>query len=367
MGTGGNTHRIGILGSGNVFGRYVTGMRRYPELDIVRVGDVDAGRAKAAAAEHEIPVWGDDAELYADDSIDIVVNLTPPVHHGRTVITALRAGRHVYVEKPLAATVVEAREVLATAAATGRVVGAAPDTFLGSAGQTARRAVDDGLVGEPIGAALFIGHSKAELWHPDPRFLFQAGGGPVLDMGPYYLAVLVNMLGPIRSVAAASRIGASPRTVTAPSRAVDSIEVTVPTHAAAVFTFASGVLGTAQMSFDVWDSELPHIEVYGTRGTLSLANPNQFDGDVRLRRHADQEWRVLPPVIEPFATPGTPGQRLRGLGVRDLAGAVEGGPHRTNAAFAFHVLEALSAVDESSRTGASVRLDSTCDRPPLMP
>jgi predicted dehydrogenase len=362
LATVGQRHRIGILGSGNIFGRYVAGLSRYPELEIVRVGDIDTTRAKAAAAEHAIPAWGDDADLYADDTVDLVVNLTPPLYHAHTVIRALRAGKHVYVEKPLATTVADARGVLDAAAATGRVVGSAPDTFLGSASQTARRAMDDGLIGDPIGASFFVGHSKAETWHPDPRFLFGPGGGPVLDMGPYYAAILVNVLGPIRSVAAASRIGAPVRTVTSPQRAVDRIEVEVATHAAAVFTFASGVLGTAQLSFDVWDSDLPFIEIYGTEGTLSLANPNHFDGDVRVRRHGAPDWRVLTPVLGLFGAAGTE-QARRGLGVRDLANAIEGGAHRANAGFAFHVLEALSAVDESSRQGALVRLESTCERP----
>lgn len=357
------THRIGILGCGNIFGRYMTGLAKFPELQIVRVGDVDAGRAERAAAEFGLPAWGDDNDLYADESVDIVVNLTPPVHHAATIGAALRAGKHVYVEKPLATTVHDARGVLTTAAASGRVLGSAPDTFLGSASQTARRALDNGLIGEPVGVSMFVGHSKAERWHPDPRFLFRAGGGPVLDMGPYYLAILVNLLGPLRSVAAASRIGAPARTLTAANRAADSVEVEVATHASAVLTFASGVLGTAQLSFDVWDSELPHIEVYGTEGTLSLANPNHFDGDVRVRRHEDESWRVLSPVVDLFGAVGTPEQHRRGLGVRDLADALEGGPHRANAEFAFHVLEALCAVDESSGKGAVVQLDSTCDRP----
>jgi predicted dehydrogenase len=359
----GQPHSVGILGCGNIFGRYLAGLRRYPELRIVRVADVDTDRAGEAAAEFDVPAWGDDADLYADDSVDIVVNLTPPVHHAATITAALRAGRHVYVEKPLATTVPAAREVMAAAAATGRVLGSAPDTFLGSASQTARRALDDGLIGEPVGVSMFVGHSKAERWHPDPRFLFRVGGGPVLDMGPYYVAILVNLLGPIRTVAAASRIGAPVRTLTAPNRAADSVEVEVATHASAVFTFASGVLATAQLSFDVWDSDLPFIEVYGTEGTLSLANPNHFDGDVRVKRHEDDSWRVLEPVIELFGAVGTHEQHRRGLGVRDLADAIEGGPHRANAEFAFHVLEALCAVDDSSGKGTVVQLDSTCDRP----
>ncbi|WP_063727084.1 Gfo/Idh/MocA family protein [Streptomyces sp. RTd22] len=357
------THRIGILGSGNIFGRYVTGLARHPELEIVRVADIDVARAEQAAADHSIPAWGDDTELYADESVDIVVNLTPPVHHARTTIAALEAGKHVYVEKPLATTVEEGRAVLEAAARSGRVLGSAPDTFLGSASQTARKAIDDGLIGTPVGASAFISHSKAETWHPDPRFLFQEGGGPVMDMGPYYFAILVNLLGPVRTVTGSSRIGAERRTVTSPGRAVDSIDVTVPTHAAAVLTFASGAIATMQMSFDIWDTDLPYMEIYGTGGTLSLANPNHFDGEVRLKRHGDASWAVLEPVVGLFGAVGTKEQARRGLGVRDLADAVEGSPHRATGPFAFHVLEAMCAVEEASTQTRVVALDSTCDRP----
>ena len=363
MGTAKQTHRIGVLGSGNIFGRYMTGLARYPELAVVRVGDVDTARAKRAAADHDIPAWGDDTDLYADDGVDIVVNLTPPVHHALTISNALRAGKHVYVEKPLATTVADGHEVLAVARRSGRILGAAPDTFLGSAGQTARKAIDDGLIGTPVGASAFISHSRAERWHPDPRFLFAPGGGPVMDMGPYYFAILVNCLGPIRTVTAASRIGAPQRTVTAPDRVVDTIDVSVPTHAGAVLTFASGVIGTLQMSFEVWDTDLPRMEIYGTEGTLSLANPNEFDGDVRVKRHSDDAWTVLTAVVEPFGAVGTREQHRRGLGVRDLANAVEGGPHRASAPFAFHVLEALCAVEDAAQQATVIQLASTCDRP----
>ncbi|GAA4627895.1 Gfo/Idh/MocA family oxidoreductase [Actinoallomurus vinaceus] len=353
-------HRIGILGCGNIFDRYVTGMARYPELEIVRVADVDAARAEQAAGRHGIPAWGNDDDLYADDSVDIVVNLTPPAYHATTIIRALDSGHHVYVEKPIATTVADARKVLAAADASGRLLGSAPDTFLGSACQTARKALDDGLIGEPVGVSAFIRHSRAETWHPDPRFLFQAGGGPVLDMGPYYIAALVNLLGPVRSVAGAARIGAPTRTVTAPDRAVDLIDVEVATHASAVLGFDSGVVGTTLMSFDVWDTDLPEMEIYGTAGTLSLPAPHHFDGDVRVKRHGDADWSVFPPVVELFGAVGTKEQARRGLGVRDLADAIEGGPHRANAAFAFHVLEVLSAIDGP---GQGTRMESTCERP----
>ncbi|MEU0841636.1 Gfo/Idh/MocA family oxidoreductase [Streptomyces sp. NPDC005962] len=360
-------HRIGVLGAGNIFGRYVEGLRGFPELEVVRVADVDTARAREAAAEYSIPAWGDGDELLGDESIDIVVNITPPRFHAKTIITALEAGKHVYVEKPLAATVEEAREVLDAAASSTALLGSAPDTFLGSAVQTARHAIDTGRIGEVVGATAFVRSSRAETWHPDPRAFYGPGGGPVLDMGPYYLAALVNCLGPVAQVSAATRVGAPSRTVTSPGRVVDEVTVEVPTHASATLTFASGALVTTLMSFDVWDTELPRIELYGTEGTLALPNPNFFDGDVRLKRHGDLEWQVLTPVTDLFGAVGTPEQHRRGLGVRDLAGAIEGGAHRANARFAFHVLDVLAGFETSQREKRFVTPGSSCERPEPRP
>lgn len=203
----------------------------------------------------------------------------------------------MYVEKPLAANVPDGQAMVQAARSAGLLLGSAPDTFLGSAGQTARAAVDSGLIGEPIGATAFVTHSKADTWHPDPTFLFKPGGGPILDLGPYYLTALVNCLGPIARVAGFTRVGAPTRTVTAPGRRVETITVETTTHAGALLLFHSGVIGTALFSFDVWNHHLPFLELYGDKGTLTLSDPNQFDGPVLLRGNYDEDWTVLDPVL----------------------------------------------------------------------
>lgn len=359
--------KIGILGCGNIFPRYVEGMRRFSELEIVHVADMDVERAREAAATYGIPAFGVPEGLYEDPAVEIVVNLTPPAFHASTIVAALQAGKHVYVEKPLALSTVDARAVLNYARDAGLTVASAPDTFLGSANQTARDALDSGLIGEPIGATAFVRHSRAETWHPNPGFLFGAGGGPVMDMGPYYVANLVNLLGPVRQVFASTRTGMLRRPVTAPGRAVDFVEVTVPTHASACLSFASGAVATTVMSFDMWHTELPYMEIYGTQGTLSLPNPNTFDGDVRIKNLNDVEWRTLEPVTEVFGRVGTPDQYLRGLGVADLAAALNGSSLRVNGDFAFHTLEVLGAFQESEDTGTPVEILSTCNRPEPRP
>ena len=224
------------------------------------------------------------------------------------------------------------------------------------------------MIGEPIGVAGFVTHSRAEMWHPDPTFLFQQGGGPLLDLGPYWITAMINCLGPVSDVGGMTRIGATPRHVLTPNRLVEVIDVEVTTHATAVLRFASGVVGTVIMSFDIWHKDLPYIEIDGTEGALRLSDPNGFDGPVRLRRNLDDEWQELEPVLPISATPGTPDQMLRGMGVADLVASIHGSPQRATPSLAFHVLEVLEAVETSSRERRLVRLKSTCERPaPVRP
>jgi predicted dehydrogenase len=354
---------IGIVGCGNILERYMTGMSRFSGLRVVGCADIDQSRADAAGRAFNIRSYAGVDALLRDPGVAGVVNITPPRAHAAVTIAAMRHGKHVYTEKPLAATVAEAKEVLAVRTETGRIVGCAPDTILGSAAQTARAAIDSALIGEPIGATAFVTSSRAEEWHPDPTFLFTHGGGPLLDLGPYYVASLVNCLGPVIQVAGMSRIGWTPRLVTAPGRLVESIDVTVPTHASAVLRFTDGVIGTVLMSFDVWSQDLPFIELYGTAGRLRLPDPNGFDGDVLLKLNGDEAWRVLDPVFAPSGAPDTADQMLRGMGVVDLASARDGSPQRLSAEFGYHVLEILHSIEQSSQEHTEVTLGSACARP----
>lgn len=359
-----NPAKVGLIGCGNIAERYVRGIRRFPELHLVGCADLVTERAIELAGSTGITAYPSIEALLADPEIDIAVNITPPIAHSSVTIDALNAGKHVYVEKPLAAELTQTPAMMEAAKRAGRLLGAAPDTFLGSAGQTARAAIDSRLIGEPVAASMFVTHSKAELWHPDPSFLFQPGGGPALDMGPYYVTTLVNMLGPVAQVFGMTRIGAPVRTVVSPGRRVDQVEVTTPTHASAVLRLASGVLVTAMMSFDVWDSTLPALEIYGQEGTLAVPDPNRFDGDVTLHRHEDKGWTVVPPVTAVSGDAADNSiQMLRGYGVADLVSALNGGPHRASAALAEHVLEVLAAVETSHRTGTVVDIVSRVERP----
>ncbi|KQR52324.1 hypothetical protein ASF88_12300 [Leifsonia sp. Leaf336] len=353
---------VGIVGCGNISGAYFRGLDRFAGLRIVGCTDLSTDLARAAGERYGVRVFDSVEALAADDEVDILVNLTPPLAHESVTRALLATGKHVFTEKPLTASFATAAPLVAEAEERGVLFGSAPDTFLGSAGQTARAAVDEGLIGEVIGATAFVTHSKAELWHPDPTFLFTPGGGPALDMGPYYIAALVNLLGPVASVYASARIGSTVRPVSTPGRRVESIDVTIPTHASATLDFASGAIGTVLASFDVWDHQLPFIELYGSKGTLSVPDPNNYDDTVKVRLHGEPAWRELAPVIDGF-TDGVLEDLLplRGPGVADLAGALDGEPFRTNAGFALHVLEVLDAI--ANGTDGVHTLTTTCERP----
>jgi predicted dehydrogenase len=353
---------VGIVGCGNIFPSYALGLGKLGSVRVTGCADIDQARAQAMSKAHDLRAYDSPDDLLADPQVGLVVNITPPAVHGAVTREALGRGKHVYVEKPLAASLADAEPTMAALATAPGRLGCAPDTFLASAGQTARAAVDAGLIGEPIGVAAAIPHSRAEEWHPDPTFLFRAGAGPLLDMGPYYVASMVNCLGPVASVSGATRIGRSPRTVTAPGRLVDTVTVEVPTHTVAVLRFASGVIGTLTASFDIWSEHLPHIEIYGTEGILRVPNPDVFAEDVTVKPNGGDEWQVLPPVL----TLGDflpHNQRIRGLGVADLVDSLGGRPQRASAGLGEHVLEVLESVQTSSDSGATVHLTTAPARP----
>lgn len=353
---------VAIVGCGNIFESYITGLRKLRSVQVLGCADIDQARAEAAAQFHDLRAYGSVEALLHDEAVDLVVNITPPLAHSTVTLAALAQAKHVFGEKPLAASLEEAGKVMtALDGATGRL-GCATDTFLAGPGQTARAAIDSGLIGEPVGFSAAIPHSRAEEWHPDPSFLFKRGGGPLLDMGPYYVSSLVNCLGPVSTVTGAARIGANPRIVTTPGRLVDSIVVEVPTHAVAVLRFASGTVGTLTASFDLWSDHLPHIEVYGTRGILRLPDPDRFDGDVKFKPNGSDTWEVVEPVLE-LAGWWAEGGRIRGLGVADLVDSLSGRPQRASAELGFHVLEILDSVVTASNREAVIHLKSAPARP----
>lgn len=348
--------RLGIFGCGNVFERYVAGLRQFENLEIVWCADLDLALARREAAKVSIPAAGspDEALAGALGDAELVLNLTPPAVHARVTRNALAAGKHVYVEKPLATTLESARDVIDFARVQGFQLGVSPDWVLGATARTARTVIQSGQIGDPIAAAAFITSSNVESWHPNPTSFFKPGAGPVFDLGPYYVSVLVDCLGPIASIAALERRGAKSRAVTAPGRVVDRIDVDVPTHATAILEFARGTVGSLVMSWEARERTMPFIEIYGTEGVLSIPMPHVRDGELRIKRHDEPDWRILDPVPGPAY--------IRGIGVAQMAQAIRGGEAvQASCELGYHVLEVLLAVSPSSARRDFVAIQSAAN------
>jgi len=363
---------VGILGCGHVSDQYFEGIGRSELLEIVACADLELARAEDKAAQHRVPRACAPDELIGDPEVELVVNLTPPLAHADASLAAIAAGKHVWSEKPLAATLDQARELVAAADSAGVRLGCAPDTFLGGSIQTAIKLVDDGWIGAPVSGVGFVTEHGYEHFHPDVHSFYKAGGGPALDLGPYYVTALVAMLGPVARVTSLARATFPERVAQVGPRRGERIAVEVPTHVTGALEFEAGPLVSVLVSWDVWATHLPYLEVYGAAGSVSVANPDEFDGRPRLRRAGLEELEQPPPPpgtvpwsAVPLVQPGDVG---RGIGIADLAEAIrDGRPHRASGELAYHVLEVLTGLERSARDGRHVDVDSRCDRPAPLP
>ncbi|WP_104140228.1 Gfo/Idh/MocA family protein [Arthrobacter sp. ZGTC131] len=348
--------KVGIIGCGAIIAQYLTNFRRLDQIELVAVADLDPARAQAVAMDYEGVRAVTVEELLAADDVELVLNLTIPAAHAEVALKAIAAGKSVYGEKPLAASTAEARQVLDAARQAGVAVGCAPDTVLGTGIQTARKAIDDGLIGAPVSATATMVTPGHERWHPNPDFYYQPGGGPLLDMGPYYVTALVTLLGPVVSVMGAASHTRNTRTIGSGPRQGQEVPVDIDSHVTGVLVHASGALSTLFMSFDAVKSKSPNIEIHGELGSLVVPDPNHFDGDVRLFSLGADEWDTLP-VSAGYVDSG------RGFGIADLASTPPGEEPRAGGELAYHVLEVMESVLESARTGAAVAIQSTAKRP----
>ncbi|WP_120338836.1 Gfo/Idh/MocA family protein [Cryobacterium soli] len=356
----GHPHRLGIVGLGNISTAYLETLVGSSQVQITAVADLDAERARAVAATLPQARALTVAELLASDEVDTVLNLTIPAAHAEIALAAIKAGKNVYGEKPLAATMTDARAMVAAALAAGVRLGSAPDTVLGEGLQTARHAVDAGLIGRPLAASAVMMTPGHERWHPNPDFYYQAGGGPLLDMGPYYVAALVHLLGPVRSVTGASSRLRSERTIGSGPRSGAVLPVAVDTHVSGVLEHASGVLSTITTSFDAVTTTAAPIEVHGETGTLSVPDPNRFDGETRIFELGATEWRQLPAAA---------GYRdgSRGVGLVDFIMATPARQARATGDLALHSLDVMTALLQSAAEGRRIDLGTTTERPEPVP
>jgi predicted dehydrogenase len=354
--------RVGIVGCGRISNVYFRNARRFEALEVVICTDTVAERARQAASDHGVEAASGLEELLADDRIEIVANLTPPHAHATVSHAALASGKSVYSEKPLALEMASASRLLNAAHGSNLAIGCAPDTFLGAAAQTARKLVDHGTIGQPVAASAFMVSRGPEVSHPAPEHYYQhPGGGPLFNRGPYCLTTLVNLLGPIRRVAGLARRSFVERVVLVGPNAGRKISPEVSTHVTGHVEFEKGPIATLVTSFDVRYGRLPHIEIYGSEGTLSLPDPTRYGGPLYLRLGNEKEWN------EVSQSHGY-SEDSHGLGMADLAQALMSGRHpRVTGQLAFHILEVILSLQDATSSGTERTVSSTCERPTPLP
>ena len=354
--------KVAMIGVGCISGIYLKNLTtRFQNVELIGVCDLVRERAENAQRDYHIPkIYETMHDAFRDPEVEVVLNLTRPCEHFEVSKAALLAGKHVYSEKPLGASLEEGKELVRIAGEKGLMLGGAPDTFLGAGIQTARRLIDAGFIGNVVGTAAFMICRGHETWHPDPDFYYQYGGGPMMDMGPYYLTAMINLAGGIESVMSASKITFPRRVITSQPLNGTPIDVHVNTYVAGTVKYTSGAIGTLFTTFDACYPDQARFEVYGSEGTLFVPDPNTFGGPVKLYRPEDKEVREIP-LMYGYA------ENSRGLGLSDFADALRTGrPARADYHQTFHVLDAITAFDRSAATAQWIPLSTPCPRrPPL--
>lgn len=363
--------KVGLVGVGYISGIYLKNFFTvFKDVELVAVCDLVRERAENAQKLYNIPKLYDTMEeMFADPEICLILNLTRPYQHYAVSKAALLAGKHVYSEKPLGADLEEGKELVALAKEKGLFLGGAPDTFMGAGIQTCRKLIDQGVIGNVIGGRCAMASHGMESWHPDPDFFFQRGGGPLFDMGPYYLTALINLLGGISQVYGYAQTSYPERLITSAPHYGEIIKVTTPTHIESILTFDSGVHVSLLTSFDIYDSRQTNIEIYGTKGTLYVPDPNHFGGNVMVKDgdagekgavqffDGENNKMVDYPLEFDYDTD------FRCLGLDDIAVAIETGrPGRTTFRQTFHVLEAMTGILQSAKTGMPYVMTSHFER-----
>lgn len=355
--------RIGIIGCGNISDIYFKNLTTmFDVTTVLACSDIDMDRAKQSAAKYNVPQVQTVDEILANPEVDIILNITIPAGHFDVSEKALLAGKHVYVEKPLSITIDQAKRLVELADEKGLYIGCAPDTFLGGGLQTCRQILESGIIGEPVAATAFFGHHGPERFHPNPSFLYEEGAGPMLDIGPYFLTALISMLGPVDTVSGMTHSGFAERVIIfdCPNKG-QKFPVKTPSHVTGTVRFESGVVATIMTSFDIWGHNLPFMEIYGTKGSLRLPNPDTFCGPVEVLTEGETQFRDVP-LTHPY------NENSRGIGLADMAQSIlEKKAQKAQGRMALHVLEVLKAFLSSGETEQFIKIETTCDKPERFP
>ena len=352
------TTKVAFVGVGDISGIYLENLTKlFKQIEVVGLCDLIREKAERAQERYGIrKIYDTMYDAFADEEVDIILNLTRPYEHFEVTKAALEAGKHVYSEKPLGASKEEGEQLVALAKEKGLCIGGAPDTFLGASIQTCRKLIDEGFIGEPVGFTASMICRGHESWHPSPEFYYKFGGGPMLDMGPYYITALINLLGRVKAVTSVARSAFKQRVITSQPLAGTIVDVDVPTYVTGILEMDSGAVGTLFTTFDVVYNEQARFEVYGSEGTLIVPDPNFFGNKIYLLRPESGEYLEMPLLLDYK-------ENSRGLGLADMAAALKNNrPTRANMEQTFHVLDVMTAFERSSDKQAREEITSPFTR-----
>jgi predicted dehydrogenase len=358
---------VGIIGCGNISTTYLSLAPLFKGLKMLACADLNPNAAQLRAEEYGVKAQSVE-DLLKNDELDVIVNLTIPATHFAVSKAILEAGKHVYSEKPLVLSLEEGEELRALANAKNLSIGCAPDTFLGGSHQLARKYIDEGGIGRVTSGTCHVMSPGMEMWHPNPGFFFLAGGGPILDLGPYYIANLINLIGPVKRVAALTSMASPTRTITSQPLAGTVIPVETPTNIHALLEFVSGATITLSASWDVWSHRHNNMELYGTEGSIFVPDPNFFGGKVE----ASGKNKDIQPLGEwghPFGKPNQespqgPRANYRTAGLADMAMALlSGRDPRCSLDRTLHGIDVMTSILKSGQDGCFVDLATTCTQP----
>lgn len=350
---------VGLIGAGTISKQYLENLTTFPDIVVHSIGDVYEPVAEERAREFGIETWGGVVATLEHPDVEIVINLTIPAAHVEVALAAVAAGKHVWSEKPFSLDRASGLLLLAAAERSGVRLGSAPDTFLGAGLQTARRMIERGDIGVPLTALTLMQSPGPESWHPNPAFLFQEGAGPLFDIGPYYLTALMQTFGSVRRVAALGSKSRDTRVIGSGPKAGERFDVTVPSHVSALAEFEGGQSSQSIFSFDSPMDRHGFVEVTGTEGTMSFPDPNNFDGEIRVKRAGEAEWASYP---------ARGSASSRGSGVLEMGRAIRAGrPHRATGELAYHVLDTMVSISESIESHCFVEVASSITPAPTLP
>jgi len=366
--------KIGLIGCGHISETYFRSRKYFNNVNIIACADLNETASKKCSEEYGILNKSID-DILADKEIDIILNLTNPTSHYETIKNTLLAGKHSYCEKPLSIKFDQGKELIDLAKSKKLYLGNAPDTFLGGGGQLTKKLIDNNEVGKIKLGNFIFAFPGVQSFHPNPEPWFIEGGGPIMDMGPYFYTMLVNLLGPARNIFAEATKVSKYRKIQNGSKKNKQFKVEVPTSYLINLEFENSIIIQGFMSFDVINHQRNHMEFYGTKGSIIGPDPNMFGGPIFTSLKEGGEWNELSTEDMKLgktnvfnksvrSNEASTNANYRGVGLSEMIYAIENDKeHKCNENLVLHILDLLELTIHSAKVSKKLNVRTTCKKP----